>query len=144
MKLIFLIIICLFITVFSFSQEKIININSFEELIEFQSKMVNVEEVVMVWGKYGGWGKYWGYDSEFCKSVLDSVEYSRINSVLSFKLFNSEYFTHQPKKFFDSISNPITTRTLYKEGDLIKCKIRLYKRCKSSFNEIFFLVEEIY
>lgn len=121
-----------------FSQQVVTNINSYEELTEWQSNFKNPEQVAFVWGHYEGWSKYWPDYKNVCIGILNSQIFSKITSRLEFSLFNSSIIISQPFK------EPINFHTELKKGDVIKLKIRMYKNCKYVNDEIFFLIEEMF
>jgi hypothetical protein len=138
MKKYTLVILTFFYINFCFAQQTAKYINSYEELMEFQYKMLDKEAVVFVWGHYEGWSKYWEDYKNDCVGVLNNQDFSKISSKLDFSLFNSAIIISQP--FKDSIK----VYPDLKKGDVIKLKIRLYKFCKYPHDELFFLIEDLY
>lgn len=132
-----ILIVLLILSLNSISQVQ--NANTYEDLIKFQKNLNSETESIVIWGKFGGTGKF-GWDSYkyICPNVLNKSEYSGLLSALNFKLFSDSTTTYYMpiKKSAKIISN-------FKMGDIIKLKVRLYRNCKVYNDKIYFLIEEI-
>ncbi len=112
------------------------NLNSYNELINYQKK-INKNESVIVWGIFNSWGKFGNAPYE-CND-LESKVIKKITSSLGFNLFgDSSIYCYLP------IIQIAKVRSDYKFGDLIKLKIKIYKKCAMEYGSPFFLIEEIY
>lgn len=137
MKISILIIVLVILSLNSISQVQ--NANNYDDLIKFQKNLNSETESIVVWGKFGSWGKF-GWDSykDICPNVLNQSEYSGLLSALSFKLFSdSTTIYYMPIKKDAKIFSD------FKMGDIIKLKVRLYRNCKVLNDKIYFLIEEI-
>ena len=134
---IFLLQVLIIVSLNSFSQ--IQNVSSYDQLIKFQNSQKLESKLVVVWGQFGSWGKFgWNRYKDICQNVLNPSDYSGILSALSFKLFADSTSTYYlPIKKDAKISSD------FKEGDIIKLKVRLYRNCKMFNDKIYFLIEEI-
>lgn len=134
-KVVFLFSLLFYQTAFTQVQ----NANNYDDLIKFQKNLNSETESIVVWGKFGSWGKF-GWDSykDICPNVLNQSEYSGLLSALSVKLFSdSTTIYYMPIKKDAKIFSD------FKMGDIIKLKVRLYRNCKVLYDNIYFLIEEI-
>lgn len=100
------------------------NINDIKSLEALQNNMKKKTESVIVWGSFIGWGKYSDIHKFYCKEELDMNTFSKITSCLDFKLFGDSSTYYLPIKYESKIHAD------YKDGDIIKMKVRLYRDCK--------------
>lgn len=134
---IFLSLVLIIFSLNSFSQ--IQDINNFDDLTKFQNGQKLESETVVVWGKFGSWGKFgWNSYKDICPSVLKQSDYSGLLSALDFKLFSDSTST-----YYLPIKKNAKIYSDFKVGDIIKLKVRLYRKCKILNNKIYFLIEEI-
>lgn len=123
----------------SFAQKPISFVNTYTELIESYLKMSAPEEEVILWGKYIGFSNSdKAYTAVCLEANLNNSDFKNITTFLEFKLFNAFNIIKQP------IKEPKVVLSQLKEGDLIKCKVRLFKYCKFPKDDMLFLIEEIY
>ncbi len=136
MKTLFLIVVIL-CSLNSFSQTQ--NINNYDELIKFQNSIKSTSKIAIVWGHFGGWGKFgWNSYKDICPGFLSQEEYSGLLSALSFKLFSDSTTT-----YYLPIKKSAQVLTEYRTDDIIKLKIKLYENCKTNNGKIYFLIMEI-
>lgn len=115
------------------------NANTYDDLIKFQSNIKSETESIVVWGRFGSWGKFgWNSYKDICSNVINQSEYSGLLSALNFKLFSDTTTT-----YYLPISREAKILSDFKIGDIIKLKVRLYRDCKVFNNQIYFLIEEI-
>ena len=132
-----ILIVLIILSLYSSSQVK--NATNYDELIKFQKEQRSETESIVIWGKFGGTGKFgWNSHRYICPNVLNKREYSGLLSALDFKLFSDSTVTYYMpiKKSAKFISH-------FKMGDIIKLKVRLYRNCKVYNDKIYFLIEEI-
>ncbi len=132
-----ILIVLIILSLNSISQVQ--NANNYDDLIKFQKNLNSETESIVVWGKFGSWGKF-GWDSykDICPNVLNQSEYSGLLSALSVKLFSdSTTIYYMPIKKDAKIFSD------FKMGDIIKLKVRLYRNCKVLNGKVYFLIEEI-
>lgn len=115
----------------AFSQ--IQNVNSYETLLKIQNDQKSDFQNVVVWGKFG-WDSY----KNICPNILNQSEYSGLLSGLGLKLFSDS-----TTQYFLPINKKAKIYTDFKEGDIIKLKVKLYRNCKFLEGKVFFLIEEI-
>lgn len=132
-----ILIVLIILSLNSISQVQ--NANNYDDLIKFQKNLKSETESIVVWGKFGSWGKF-GWDSykDICPNVLNQLEYSGLLSALSFKLFSDSTTT-----YYMPIKKDAKIFSDFKMGDIIKLKVRLYRNCKVLNDKIYFLIEEI-
>lgn len=113
------------------------NINSHEELSFVQKSMKTKSEQVVVWGYFINWGKYPKTHQQICPGGLDKNLFYKITTSVSLKLFSDSTTYYMP------LREPALLHVNYKENDLVKLKIRLFKQCPKQEKNIFFLIEDI-
>lgn len=122
------------------SSSKVKNANNYEDLIKFQKEQRLETEIIMIWGKFGSWGKFgWNSHRDICPNVLNQSEYAGTLSALSFKLFSDSVTT-----YYLPIKKDAKILSDFKTGDFVKLKIKLYRDCKIYNGKIYFLIEEIF
>jgi len=114
------------------------NLNSYNELIKFQESLKNKNESVIVWGSFGSWGKFGNQHYE-CNNELDAHVFKKITSSLGFNLFGDSTIN-----CYLPIVQTAKIKSNYKAGDLIKLKIKIYRKCLMQYGSPFFLIEEIF
>jgi len=135
MKKIILIIITILECNLLYSQ--IQNITNYDDLKKIYDTISTKSKVVIVWGKFHFYEKYPAIvDTSLCNEI-EKKTYRKITSGLVFSLFEDSTNNYIP------IKEPITIDVDYKDGDIIKLKIRIYKNCKIVRNKIYFLIEDI-
>ncbi|MBS1590592.1 MAG: hypothetical protein JST07_00580 [Bacteroidetes bacterium] len=135
MKKIILIVIAIIKCNFLFSQ--IQNVNNYGDLKRVYDTITAKSKVIVVWGKFHFYEKYPAItDTSMCNEI-DKKSYRKISSGLVFSLFDDSTNNYIP------IKEPMTIDVSYKDGDIIKLKIRIYKNCKTVRDKIYFLIENI-
>lgn len=113
------------------------NINSYESFITEQKSIKSTSKLIVIWGTFHTWGKYDRDYNYYCQGKLDINIYKKINSFIDVNIFSDS----------SRIPAPITKTAKvlcdYKEGDIIKLKVRIYKDCRTVGGKPFFLVEEV-
>ncbi|MCA6468531.1 MAG: hypothetical protein IM577_06050 [Chitinophagaceae bacterium] len=133
-----ILIVLIILSLHSSSQVK--NATNYDELIKFQKEQRSETESIVIWGKFGGTGKFgWNSHRDICPSVLNKREYSGLLSALSFNLFSDSVTT-----YYLPIKKDAKILSDFKTGDFVKLKIKLYRDCKVYNGRIYFLIEEIF
>ena len=115
------------------------NLNSYDDLIKYQTELKSESGNAIVWGHFGSWGKFgWNPYKDFCLGTLNQKEYSGLLSGLNFKLFTDSTTT-----YFMPISKNANLVTDFKPDDIITLKIKVYRNCKKVNDKVYFLIEEI-
>lgn len=135
-----ILIVLVILSLNSTSQVRYRYANNYEELINIQKNLNSETESIVIWGKFGGWGKFgWNSHRDICPNVLNQSEYAGTLSALSFNLFSDSVTT-----YYLPIKKDAKILSDFKTGDFVKLKIKLYRDCKVYNGKIYFLIEEIF
>lgn len=113
------------------------NINSYETFLAEQKNIKTSSKLIVIWGTFYTWGKYDRDYKYYCQGILDTNIYKKINSFIEMHLFSDSNYTLAPIRYKAKMGSN------FKEGDIIKLKVRIYKDCQIVYGKPFFLVEEI-